>query len=120
MATAVRSHSASKTATGLRTAHVLLAGHIEDFAFAVRAQDSRNRHAQVHAGCWESGGPDQFYGHFGTLDAQIQEMFLNGQAPVAIERTLLTTKMLAAAMHGLALPGQRINTPQLAIAYQPA
>ena len=105
---------------GLRTTHVLLAGHIEDFAFAIRARDDQANGAQIHAARWEAGGPDQFHGHFGTLDAKIQEMFLSGKASVPIARTLLTTKMIAAALQALQSPSRRVETPQLSIAYRPA
>ncbi len=107
-------------ADGLRTTHVLLAGHIEDFAFALRARNPQSNDPQIHANRWELGeAAAEFHGHFATLDARIQEMFISDQAPVPIERTLLTTKMIATALQALQTPGRRIETPQLAIAYRP-
>ncbi len=99
-------------ADGLRTTHVLLAGHIEDFGFALRTEDGT-----IHANRWEAGGPHDFYHHFAVLDANIQQMFLTGEPPIPIERTLLTTKQIAAAMGALSTPGERVETPGLMIAY---
>jgi hypothetical protein len=101
-------------ADGLRTAHIQLDGHIQDFAIAIRRRDG-----EIHAHRWEAGGPNDFYGHFAALDAKIQEMFLTRRAPVPIERTLLTSMAIAACMQALTTPGQRIETPGLQIAYQP-
>ncbi len=101
-------------ADGLRTTHIQLEGHIEDFAIAIRQRDG-----VIHANRWEAGGPEDFYGHFAALDAKIQEMFLTGLAPVPIARTLLTTMTIAACMQALTTPGRRIDTPQLQIAYPP-
>lgn len=101
-------------ADGLRTAHIQLDGHIEDFAIAIRRRDGA-----IHANRWEAGGREDFYGHFAALDAKIQEMFLTNRSPAPIERTLLTTMAIAACMQALTTPGQRIETPQLQIAYRP-
>jgi hypothetical protein len=58
--------------------------------------------------------------HFIYLVRQIESMILNGVAPYPIERTLLTTGMLDAAMHSRHAGGVRLETPELAISYQPA
>ena len=100
-------------ADGLRTAHIQLEGHIEDFGLALRRRDGA-----IHANRWEAGGPEDFYGHFAALDAKIQEMFLTGRAPAPIERTLLTTMTIATCMQALAKSGQRIGTPHLQISYR--
>ncbi|BCX04059.1 MAG: hypothetical protein KatS3mg053_1997 [Candidatus Roseilinea sp.] len=101
-------------ADGLRTAHIQLDGHIQDFAIAIQRRDGK-----IHADRWAAGGPEDFYGHFAALNAKIQEMFLTGRAPVPIERNLLTSVAIAACMQALTIPGQRIETPRLQIAYQP-
>jgi len=100
-------------ADGLRTAHIQLEGHVEDFGLALRRRDGA-----IHANRWEAGGPEDFYGHFAALDAKIQEMFLTGRAPAPIERTLLTTLTIATCMQALAKAGQRIDTPNLQISYR--
>jgi len=100
-------------ADGLRTTHVLLAGHIHDFGLAIRQSNG-----SVHTNRWEEGSAHSFYGHFAALDAKIQDMFLTGRSPVPIERTLLTTLTIASCMHAFGTPGARIETPQLHIAYE--
>lgn len=59
------------------------------------------------------------YGHFIYLVRQIESMVLNKAAPYPVERTLLTTGMLDAAMHSRHDSGARQDTPELAIAYEP-
>jgi hypothetical protein len=99
-------------ADGLRTTHIQLQGHVEDFGLAIRRRDG-----VIHANRWEEGSPDTFYGHFATLDAKIQDMFLTGQPPAPIERNLLTTMTIATCLHALATPGARVETPHLLVAY---
>lgn len=99
-------------ADGLRTTHVQLEGHIEDFGLALRTRDGA-----IHANRWEAGDAQSFHGHFATLNAKIQDMFLTGLPPAPIERTFLTTMTIASCMHALETPGVRIETPHLRVAY---
>jgi hypothetical protein len=101
-------------ADGLRSSHVLLHGHLSDFTFALRSAENA-----IHAGCSRSswGGTDTFFGHFASLNAAVETMFLTGRAPVPIERTLLTTKTMAACLRALRTPGETIETPGLLISY---
>ena len=99
-------------ADGFRSAHVLLAGHLDDFTAALRLQDGTR-----FAGRSGNGGESSFYGHFAALDAQIERFFLTGKPPVPPERTLLTTLTVAACMNALQTPGQTIATPGLLISY---
>lgn len=59
------------------------------------------------------------YGHFGLQLKGIERMFLTGKPTWPVERTLLTTGVLDAVMTSRAKKNIRIETPHLAIAYQP-
>jgi hypothetical protein len=62
--------------------------------------------------------PDPF-AHFGQQIRAIEAMIDTGHAPVPLERTLLTTGILEAAMISLHEKGRKIDTPHLAIKYAP-
>jgi hypothetical protein len=61
------------------------------------------------------------FGHFGYLVRAIEHMVLTGKPAYPVERTLLTTGMLAALLQSRSERGALIPTPHLAaVAYQPA
>ncbi|MDB5307579.1 MAG: hypothetical protein JWO38_1781 [Gemmataceae bacterium] len=62
--------------------------------------------------------PDPF-AHFVELTKAIDSFVRTGHAPYPVERTLLTTGVLDAAMTSRARAGGRVETPHLAVAYQP-
>jgi hypothetical protein len=64
-------------------------------------------------------GPWQNRNLFKALSHAIQVFFREGKSPYPVERTLLTTGILDAAMDSRLAGGMRIETPQLAIAYEP-
>jgi hypothetical protein len=49
---------------------------------------------------------------------KVEEMLLTGKAPYPVERTLLTTGLVAAGMQSLAAGQTRLETPHLAVRYQ--
>src|SRR5262249_4740866 len=59
------------------------------------------------------------FGHFTLLVQGIDAMFQTGKSSWPVERTLLTTGILDAAMTSRFEKNKRLETPQLAIAYQP-
>ena len=64
------------------------------------------------------GGHWQNRGLFKALSHAIQSHFRTGVSPYPVERTLLTTGIVAAAMDSFAEKGKAIETPNLAITYK--
>jgi hypothetical protein len=62
--------------------------------------------------------PDPF-GHFAYLVRAIDTMMRTNHAPYPVERTLLTTGVLDAAMISKAEGGRKVETPHLAVRYTP-
>jgi hypothetical protein len=54
---------------------------------------------------------------FAALSHAVQDHFRRGRSPYPVERTLLTTGVLEAAMRSRAERGRRLATPQLHLAY---
>jgi hypothetical protein len=95
---------------GHRSTHVLLEGHVEDFALAVRLADTGEiRASALNDHNWQQS----FVGNFAIFAAAIQQFFLSGRAPVPPERTLFTTLTLATCMQALQQAGQPVLTPHL-------
>lgn len=59
------------------------------------------------------------HGHFTFLVRQIESLMLSGTEPYPVERTLLTTGILDAAMRSRHQDGARLCTPELELGYQP-
>jgi hypothetical protein len=100
---------------GLKATVVLANGLTRHFGFAAKVRGTPEPVAT-----WFELQDEKPFGHFGFLLRAIEHMFHTGQPAYPVERTLLTTGVLDAAMHSLADGGTRRETPELAIKYQPA
>jgi len=100
---------------GLRAFVVFPNGWVRDgFAFAAAVKGAAKPAAcRFHL---QGGEP---FGHFAELTRAIDALVRTGHAPYPVERTLLTTGVLDAAMTSRFNKGERVETPHLAIKYQP-
>ncbi|MGL4554543.1 MAG: hypothetical protein ACRC33_25545 [Gemmataceae bacterium] len=102
---------------GLRAGMAMLNGWLYEgdggaFIFGGREKDRPAAACQFYL-----QQPDPFY-HFAQLLRAVEAMIDTGHAPYPVERTLLTTGVLDAAMTSLHEKGRKIGTPHLAIAYE--
>ena len=98
---------------GLRAAVAMANGVTDKFAFAARRPGIKPDFATQLA--TQDGFPTA---HFANQLRAIDEMIHTGVAPYPVERTLLTTGVLNAAMLSLA-EGRAIETPYLDVRYEP-
>jgi hypothetical protein len=104
---------------GFRAAVVMLNGWVYEgdggaFVFAGSLKDKDEPAATL----FYLQQPDPF-AHFTYLVKAIDSMVQTNHAPYPVERTLLTTGILDAIMTSRAEKGKRIETPHLAIKYEP-
>jgi hypothetical protein len=100
-------------ADGLKATMLLLNGLVDDFTFAARL---KGRSEPLSTLFYLPPNPNVVYS--AALMSKVEEMFLTGKAPYPIERTLLTTGLVAAGMLSLASAQKRLETPHLAIRYK--
>ena len=101
-------------ADGMKATMLLLEGLIHDFTFAARLKGRREPlSTRLHI---DGRNPRNF---FGPQVNAMERMFLTGKPTYPIERTLLTTGLTAAGVESLWLGQKRIETPHLAIRYEP-
>jgi hypothetical protein len=98
---------------GLKATMFLLNGLVEDFTFAARLE---GRAEPLSTLFYLPPKPNVAYS--AELMAKVEEMFLTGKVPYPVERTLLTTGLVAAGMQSLAAGQLRLETPQLAVRYE--
>jgi hypothetical protein len=104
---------------GFRAAVAMLNGWVHEgdggaFVFAGKLKD-KDESAATHFYLQQ---PDPF-AHFAYLVKAIDSLMQTNHAPYPVERTLLTTGILDAIMTSKAEGGKWIDTPQLAIKYEP-
>lgn len=98
---------------GLRGTALLLNGHIQDFCFAAKI---RGQNAPASCMFYLPMPPGARF--FDGQALAIEKLLETRQPPYPVERTLLTTGILAAAMDSNHLRGQRLDTPHLGISYR--
>ena len=101
-------------ADGLRGTVLMLGddGYVRKFAYAGR-HGARIDSFEFHA----DEGPN--HAHFSYFGLAVEDFLLSGRPQSPVERTLLTTGVLEAAMISHHRGGRRIETPHLGIAYAP-
>ncbi|MBM3835060.1 MAG: hypothetical protein FJ403_17665 [Verrucomicrobia bacterium] len=98
---------------GLKATMLLMNGLVDDFNFAARLKGAGTPLSTMfHL----PPNPNVVYS--AALMSKVEEMFMTGKAPYAVERTLLTSGLVAAGLQSLALGQKRIETPHLAVRYR--
>lgn len=97
---------------GLRAAALMLSGYVEDMAYAARIN-----HEILATEFYLAPGPP--HAHFSYLSLNIEEMFVSGRPTYPVERTLLTTGVLEAALDSRFRGHIRLETPHLDVVYKP-
>jgi hypothetical protein len=100
-------------ADGLKATMLLMNGLVGDFTFAARIKGQAEPLSTLF---YLPPNPNVVYS--AALMSKAEELFLTGKASHPIERTLLTTGLVAAGMESLASGQKRLETPHLAIRYQ--
>jgi hypothetical protein len=98
-------------ADGLKATMLLMNGLVGDFTFAARLQGQAEPLSTLF---YLPPGPNVAYS--AALMSKAEETFVTGRSPLPLERTLLTTGLVAAGMQSMAA-GERLDTPHLAIRY---
>jgi hypothetical protein len=100
-------------ADGLKATMLLMNGLVGDFTFAARLKGQAQPLSTLF---YLPPNPNVVYS--AALMSKAEELFLTGKASHPIERTLLTTGLVAAGMESLSTGQKRLETPHLAIRYQ--
>jgi hypothetical protein len=96
---------------GLQAAAFMSPKRVREFAFAGRIKGE-----ETPSACWYYL-PKPQRDHFSFLVQHVARMMVSGKPSYPVERTLLTTGMLAALMDSRAAEHKRIETPHLKIKY---
>lgn len=96
---------------GTQASMLLFNGLVQDFTFAANLKGRREPISTLfHL------PPTPNVQYSAILMSKVEEMFLTGKPPYPVERTLLTSGILAAAMKSLTV-GKRLETPHLGVRY---
>jgi hypothetical protein len=96
---------------GCRGAALMLNGYVHDLAYAALV-DGQVQATEFYA---QNGPP---HAHFSYLSLNVEEMFLTGLPSYPVERTLLTTGILEAALTSRYEGHVRLETPWLDVSYR--
>jgi hypothetical protein len=103
---------------GLMCTMLLMNGLVRDFNFAAYVNGAREPFStQMYLPMPD--GRTTLANFFSPLTNHMETLFLTGRSPYPVERTLLTTGLTAAGVDSLHAGQTRLDTPHLAIAYQP-
>jgi hypothetical protein len=98
---------------GLKATMLLMSGLVHDLNFAARIKGQSQPLSTLFY-----LPPDPNVAYSGVLMSKVESMFLTGKPAYPVERTLLTTGLVAAGMESLASGQKRMETPHLAIRYE--
>ena len=98
---------------GTKATLLVLDGAIQDYNISVRVAG----HGLVATQFFMTPDPNESYS--ACLAGKIEQMYQTKSAPYSVQRTLLTTGLLEAGVNSRHRLNQRLETPQLAISYQP-
>ena len=102
---------------GLKSTMILMNGLVQDFNFAAYTGDD-NTVLSTQMYLPMPPARTTLANFFSPLVNNIEQMFVTGKATYPVERTLLTTGLVAAGVESLFADGARQETPHLDIAYQ--
>ncbi len=103
---------------GLMSTMILASGLIEDFNFAAQLQGT-NEIFSTQMYLPMPPARTSLANFFSPLVNGAEKMYLSGKPTYPLERTLLTTGLTAAGVDSLFQKQVKLNTPHLAIKYQP-
>ena len=90
---------------------LMLTGYIEAFGYAGRLESGEVQNTHFYL------AKDQPHPHFTYLGLNAEEMFVTGKPSYPVERTLLTTGVLEAAIDSRYQGYVRLETPHLDVKY---
>lgn len=100
-------------ADGLKATMLLMNGLVDDFTFAARLKGQSQPLSTLFQ---LPPNPNVVYS--AALMSQVERMIQTGRAPYPVERTLLTSGLVAAGLQSLAAGQRRIETPHLNVRYE--
>jgi hypothetical protein len=103
---------------GLISTMFLMNGLVQDFNFAARLA-GRDEPFSTQMYLPMPPARTTLANFFSPLVHHAEQMFLTGEEPYPLERTLLTTGLVEAGVDSLFQEQKRLDTPHLQIAYQP-